>query len=171
MRPPLNRLPAAQLLRMIASREVTCETVTHSFVDAVEQRESEVHAFAWFDAERALTHRARVRRWCEIRSVDGVAGRGEGCDRHRGHRNRIRLADLRRAMCRVPTLRVSRRCAQLAVTCSAKRSLQNSPTSHPDRLAIHTGWNTRPADRRAGRPRPSRRTWRRLRSVRKRPAR
>ena len=54
MRPPLNRLPAAQLLRMIASREVTCEMVTHSFVDAVEQRESDVHAFAWFEAERAL---------------------------------------------------------------------------------------------------------------------
>ena len=54
MRPPLNRLPAAQLLRMIVSREVTCETVTHSFVDAIEQRENEVHAFTWFDAERAL---------------------------------------------------------------------------------------------------------------------
>ena len=54
MRPPLNRLPAAQLLRMIAAREVTCEMVTHSFVDAVEQREGEVHALAWFEAERAL---------------------------------------------------------------------------------------------------------------------
>ena len=54
MRPPLNRLPAVQLLHMIESREVTCEMVTHSFVDAVEQREDEVHAFAWFEAERAL---------------------------------------------------------------------------------------------------------------------
>jgi Asp-tRNA(Asn)/Glu-tRNA(Gln) amidotransferase A subunit family amidase len=54
MRPPLNRLPAVQLLHMIESREVTCEVVTHSFIDAVEQRESEVHAFAWFEAERAL---------------------------------------------------------------------------------------------------------------------
>jgi Asp-tRNA(Asn)/Glu-tRNA(Gln) amidotransferase A subunit family amidase len=54
MRPPLNRLPAAHLLRMIESREVTCEVVTHSFVDAIEQREGEVHAFAWFEAERAL---------------------------------------------------------------------------------------------------------------------
>ena len=54
MRPPLNRLSAAQLLRMIASREVTCEMVTHSFVDAVEQREDEVHAFAWIEPERAL---------------------------------------------------------------------------------------------------------------------
>jgi Asp-tRNA(Asn)/Glu-tRNA(Gln) amidotransferase A subunit family amidase len=54
MRPPLNRLPAAQLVRMIASREVTCEAVTHSFVDAVGQRESEVRAFAWIDPERAL---------------------------------------------------------------------------------------------------------------------
>ena len=54
MRPPLNRLPAVQLLHMIESREVTCEMVTHSFVDAVEQREGEVHVFAWFEAERAL---------------------------------------------------------------------------------------------------------------------
>ncbi len=54
MRPPLNRLPAVQLLHMIESREVTCEMVTHSFVDAVEQREGEVHAFAWFEAGRAL---------------------------------------------------------------------------------------------------------------------
>src|SRR5918993_4595479 len=54
MRPPLNRLPAAQLLRMLASGEVTCEMVTHSFIDAVEQREGDVHSFAWFEAERAL---------------------------------------------------------------------------------------------------------------------
>jgi len=54
MRPPLNRLPAAQLLRMLAAREVTCEMVTHSFVDAIEQRDRDVHAFTWFEAERAL---------------------------------------------------------------------------------------------------------------------
>ena len=60
MRPPLNRLPAAQLLRMIASREVTCEMVTHSFVDAVEQREGEVHAFAWFERGARTEHCARV---------------------------------------------------------------------------------------------------------------
>ncbi|HVE88867.1 MAG TPA: amidase, partial [Burkholderiaceae bacterium] len=54
MRPPLNRLPATQLLRMLAARDVTCETVTHTFLDAVEQRESEVRAFAWIDAHRAL---------------------------------------------------------------------------------------------------------------------
>ena len=39
---------------MLASREVTCEMVTHSFVDAIEQREGDVHAFAWFEAERAM---------------------------------------------------------------------------------------------------------------------
>ncbi len=55
MQLPLNRLPAAQLLRMLAADEVTCEMVTHSFVDAVEQREADVHAFAWFDAGRALS--------------------------------------------------------------------------------------------------------------------
>ena len=35
MKVPLNRLPAARLARMIAGHEVTCEAVTHSFVDAV----------------------------------------------------------------------------------------------------------------------------------------
>ena len=54
MRPPLNRLPAAQLCRMLAAREVTCEVVTHSFIDAIEQRERDVHAFAWFEPDRAL---------------------------------------------------------------------------------------------------------------------
>ena len=55
MKLPLNRLPAAQLARMIASREVSCETVTHSYLDAILQRDSEVRAFAWVDAQRALS--------------------------------------------------------------------------------------------------------------------
>ncbi len=55
MKPPLNRLPATRLARMIAGHELTCEAVTHSFVDAVHQRESEVRAFAWFDSARALS--------------------------------------------------------------------------------------------------------------------
>ena len=54
MKPPLNRLPASRLARMIAGHEVTCEAVTHSFIDAVRQRETDVRAFAWFDAARAL---------------------------------------------------------------------------------------------------------------------
>ena len=54
MKTPLNRLPAAQLARMIAAHEVSCEAVAHSFIDAVREREREVHAFAWFDAGRAL---------------------------------------------------------------------------------------------------------------------
>lgn len=54
MRTPLNRLPATRLARMIAAHELSCEAVSHSFVDAVGQRESEVHAFVWFDAARAL---------------------------------------------------------------------------------------------------------------------
>ena len=58
MKTPLNRLPAAQLARMIAAHEVSCEAVTHSFVDAVREREREVRAFAWFDAGRALEARA-----------------------------------------------------------------------------------------------------------------
>jgi Asp-tRNA(Asn)/Glu-tRNA(Gln) amidotransferase A subunit family amidase len=54
MKTPLNRLPAARLARMIAAREVTCEAVTHSFVDAVHEHEREIRAFAWIDAQRAL---------------------------------------------------------------------------------------------------------------------
>ncbi|HET9023058.1 MAG TPA: amidase family protein, partial [Burkholderiaceae bacterium] len=54
MKTPLNRLSATRLARMIAGHEVTCEAVTHSFIDAISQRESEVRAFAWFDPARAL---------------------------------------------------------------------------------------------------------------------
>lgn len=54
MRPPLNRQSATQLARLIAARDVSCEAVAHSFVDAVHQAERSVHAFAWFDAVRAL---------------------------------------------------------------------------------------------------------------------
>ena len=72
MRPPLNRLSATQLLRMIVSREVTCETVTHSFVDAIEQRESEVHAFAWFDAERALNIARKFDRGAKVSPLMGL---------------------------------------------------------------------------------------------------
>ena len=54
MRRPLNRLPATQLARMIAAHDVTCEAVTHSFIDAIHDGEREVRAFAWFDADRAI---------------------------------------------------------------------------------------------------------------------
>jgi Asp-tRNA(Asn)/Glu-tRNA(Gln) amidotransferase A subunit family amidase len=54
MKTPLNRLSATRLSRMIAGHEVTCEAVTHSFLDAINEREREVRAFAWFDAARAL---------------------------------------------------------------------------------------------------------------------
>ncbi|HTN49841.1 MAG TPA: amidase [Burkholderiaceae bacterium] len=54
MKTPLNRLPATRLARMIAADEVTCEAVTHSFLDVVREREREIRAFAWFDAGRAL---------------------------------------------------------------------------------------------------------------------
>jgi Asp-tRNA(Asn)/Glu-tRNA(Gln) amidotransferase A subunit family amidase len=54
MKTPLNRLPATRLARMIAADEVSCEAVTHSFIDAVNEREHEVHAFCWFDASRAM---------------------------------------------------------------------------------------------------------------------
>ncbi len=41
---------------MLASREMTCEMVTHSFVDAIEQREADVHAFAWFERGARTRH-------------------------------------------------------------------------------------------------------------------
>lgn len=54
MKLPLNRLSAAHLVRMLSSREVSCEVVTHSFLDAIQQREGEVQAFTWIDPVRAL---------------------------------------------------------------------------------------------------------------------
>lgn len=54
MRTPLNRLPAERLARMIAAHEVSCESVTHSFLDAIKEREKDVRAFAWLDIQRAL---------------------------------------------------------------------------------------------------------------------
>ncbi len=72
MRPPLNRLPAIQLVRMIASGEVTCEAVTHSFIDAIKQREGEVHAFAWIDAERAMSIARGFDRTGQFGSLGGL---------------------------------------------------------------------------------------------------
>lgn len=54
MREPLNRLSATRLVQMISSGEVTSEIVTRSFIDAIQQREQQLHAFVWFDADRAL---------------------------------------------------------------------------------------------------------------------
>ena len=54
MKTPLNRLSATRLARMIAGHEVTCEAVTHSYLDAIKEREPDLRAFAWFDAQRAL---------------------------------------------------------------------------------------------------------------------
>jgi Asp-tRNA(Asn)/Glu-tRNA(Gln) amidotransferase A subunit family amidase len=54
MKAPLNRLSATRLSRMIAGHEVTCEAVTHSFIDAIKASEPQVRAFAWFDAVRAM---------------------------------------------------------------------------------------------------------------------
>ncbi len=108
MRPPLNRLPAVQLLRMIASREVSCEMVTHSFVDAVEQREGEVHAFAWFEAERALNIARGFDRGAKSGPLMGLPVAVKDVIDTVGHRNRARIADLCRARTRVPMRRASR---------------------------------------------------------------
>jgi amidase len=51
---PLNRLSAAKLAQMISIGEASPETVTRSFIDAIREREPEVQAFAWFDADQAL---------------------------------------------------------------------------------------------------------------------
>lgn len=54
MREPLHRLPATRLAQMIAIGEASPETVTRSFIEAIREREHEVQAFAWFDADHAL---------------------------------------------------------------------------------------------------------------------
>jgi hypothetical protein len=51
---PLHRLSAAKLAQMISIGEASPETVTRSFIDAIREREPEVQAFAWFDADHAL---------------------------------------------------------------------------------------------------------------------
>ena len=42
MKTPLNRLPATRLARMIAAHEVSCEAITHSFVDEVHEHGGDV---------------------------------------------------------------------------------------------------------------------------------
>jgi Asp-tRNA(Asn)/Glu-tRNA(Gln) amidotransferase A subunit family amidase len=54
MRTPLNRLAATQLAKMIAAHEVSCESVMHSYLDAIAEHDHDVHAFTWFDPARAL---------------------------------------------------------------------------------------------------------------------
>ncbi|MGH6608989.1 MAG: amidase [Burkholderiaceae bacterium] len=67
MKVPLNRLSVVQLTRLIDTREATCEAVTHSFLDAIGEREDEVQAFAWIDRDRALA---------AARNFDSAASRG-----------------------------------------------------------------------------------------------
>jgi len=54
MREPLHRLSAVELARMIAEGQASAEVVTRSFIDAIHEREGQVQAFAWFDADRAI---------------------------------------------------------------------------------------------------------------------
>lgn len=54
MKLPLNRQSAVQLATLIAQGEAAPETVTRSFIDAIGERERDVQAFAWFDADRAI---------------------------------------------------------------------------------------------------------------------
>jgi amidase len=54
MREPLHRLSAAELARMIAEGQASSEVVTRSFIDAIHEREREIQAFSWFDADRAI---------------------------------------------------------------------------------------------------------------------
>jgi Asp-tRNA(Asn)/Glu-tRNA(Gln) amidotransferase A subunit family amidase len=54
MRTPLNRLAATQLAKMIAAHDVSCESVMHSYLDAIAEHDHDVHAFTWFDPARAL---------------------------------------------------------------------------------------------------------------------
>jgi Asp-tRNA(Asn)/Glu-tRNA(Gln) amidotransferase A subunit family amidase len=54
MRVPLHRLGAVELARMIAEGQASAEVVTRSFIDAIHERERDVQAFAWFDADHAI---------------------------------------------------------------------------------------------------------------------
>jgi len=54
MREPLHRLSAVKLAQLITAGEASPETVTRSFIDAIHDRERDVQAFAWFDADRAI---------------------------------------------------------------------------------------------------------------------
>ncbi len=54
MREPLHRLGAVPLLRMIAEGQASSEVVTRSFIDAIHERERDIQAFAWFDADHAI---------------------------------------------------------------------------------------------------------------------
>ena len=54
MREPLHRLSAVKLAQLITAGEASPETVTRSFIDAIHERERDVQAFAWFDADRAI---------------------------------------------------------------------------------------------------------------------
>ena len=54
MREPLHRLSAVELARLITAGEASPETVTRSFIDAIHERERDIQAFAWFDADRAI---------------------------------------------------------------------------------------------------------------------
>src|SRR5512147_2047035 len=49
MRRPLNRLPLTQLARMIAAHDVTCEAVTHSFIDAIHDGDRAITTAREFD--------------------------------------------------------------------------------------------------------------------------
>lgn len=54
MKIPLHRQSALQLAALIANGEAAPETVTRSFIEAIQERERDVQAFAWFDVERAI---------------------------------------------------------------------------------------------------------------------
>jgi len=54
MKIPLNRLSATRLAQLIAQGEASPETVTRSFIDAIRERERDIQAFVWFDADRAI---------------------------------------------------------------------------------------------------------------------
>jgi Asp-tRNA(Asn)/Glu-tRNA(Gln) amidotransferase A subunit family amidase len=51
---PLHRLSAVRLAQLIADGQASSEVVTRSFIDAIHEREAQVQAFAWFDADRAI---------------------------------------------------------------------------------------------------------------------
>ena len=120
MRRPLNRLPATQLARMIAAHDVTCEAVTHSFIDAIHESEPEVRAFAWFDADRAIA---------TAREFDRLEWRGTLHGLPAAIKDNFDTADIPSHygstiswdMCRRPMPPAWRRCAPLGPSCLERR--------------------------------------------------
>ena len=68
----LNELTATEVVAAIKSGKTTCEAVTRACVERIAEREGEVQAWQYFDAERALTEARQRDRSSRRGSLFGV---------------------------------------------------------------------------------------------------